>query len=243
MRRLEALNDEFRVLRQLLRGMPRHGSHGERLAGFYAGQAAAYDRFRERLLAGRAELIAQLAARPGEHVVELGAGTGRNLAFFSPLLQAECRFSLVDLCAPLLAQARQRVAGRGNVQVVEADATAWQPTQPADVVLLSYALTMMPSWRGVIANARRMLAPGGRIAVVDFYVSAARPAPGLSRHGRFTRAFWPRWFAHDGVQLGPERLDELRQQFPRHAVVEDAHGVPWLPGLRVPHFRFVGSAD
>ena len=87
-----------------------------------------------------------------------------------------------------MAQARQRVAGRANVEVVEADATAWQPGQPADLVLLSYALSMMPSWRGVIANARRMLAPGGRIAVVDFYVSAATPAPGLSRHGLFTRA-------------------------------------------------------
>jgi S-adenosylmethionine-diacylgycerolhomoserine-N-methlytransferase len=242
MRRLEALNDEFRVLRQLLRGMPRRGSHGERLAGFYAGQAGAYDRFRERLLAGRAELIAPLALQPGAHVVELGAGTGRNVQFFPADTQARCRFTLVDLCAPLLAQARQRVAGRANVCVVEADATAWQPAQPADLVLLSYALSMMPSWRGVIANARRMLAPGGRVAVVDFYVSAATPAPGLSRHGLFTRAFWPRWFAHDGVQLGPERLDELRQQFPRHTLVEDAHPVPYLPGLRVPHFRFVGSA-
>lgn len=241
MRRLESLNDEFRVLRQLARGMPRRGSHGERLAGFYAGQAGAYDRFRERLLAGRGELIAQLAAQPGEHIVELGAGTGRNLDYFPAALQAACRFTLVDLCAPLLAQARQRVAGRANVRVIEADATAWQPSQPADVVLLSYALSMMPSWRGVIANARRMLAPGGRIAVVDFYVSAATPAPGLSRHGAFTRLFWPRWFAHDGVQLSPERLDELRQQFPRHALIEDAHPVPYLPGLRVPHFRFFGE--
>ena len=243
MRRLDALNDEFRVLRQLARGMPRRGSHGERLAGFYADQAGAYDRFRERLLAGRAERIARLAVPPGAHLVELGAGTGRNLDFFAPAVQENCRFSLVDLCGPLLAQARQRVAGRPNVRVIEADATAWQPEQPADVVLLSYALTMMPSWRGVIANARRMLAPHGRIAVVDFYVSAAAPAPGLSRHGAFTRLFWPRWFAHDGVQLGPERLAELRQQFPRHTLVEDAHPVPYLPGLRVPHYRFVGSAD
>lgn len=241
MRRLEALNDEFRVLRQLARGMPRRGSHVERLAAFYGGQAGAYDRFRERLLAGRAELITPLAVKAGAHIVELGAGTGRNLDFFAPAVRQDCRFSLVDLCAPLLAQARLRVAGRVNVDVVEADAAAWQPAQPADLVLLSYALSMMPSWRGVIANARRMLAPHGRIAVVDFYVSASAPAPGLSRHGALTRAFWPRWFAHDGVQLGPERLDELRQQFPRHALVEDRHAVPYLPGLRVPHFRFVGQ--
>lgn len=241
MRLLEPLNDEFRVLRQLLRGMPRSGSHRERLDGFYAGQAAAYDRFRERLLAGRADLVAAIDLQPGEHLVELGAGTGRNLGFFSQAQRQQCRFSLVDLCTPLLQQARERCAGRANIEVISADAAEFSPRQPAQVVMLSYALTMMPAWRAVLANAQRMLAPGGRIAVVDFYVSAAHAVPGLRQHAAATRAFWPRWFAHDGVQLDPHRLDDLRARFPCHSLVEDRHAVPYLPLLRVPHYRFVGK--
>lgn len=242
MRALESLNDELRVLRQLLRGMPRSGSHRERLDGFYAGQADAYDRFRERLLAGRAELVEAIALQPGEHVVELGAGTGRNLGFFSEAQRVQGRFTLVDLCTPLLQQARARWFAHPQVEVVCADAAEFAPAEPVQVVMLSYALTMMPAWRAVLANAQRMLAPGGRIAVVDFYVSAARPAPGLRRHAALSRAFWPRWFAHDGVQLDPHRLDDLCARFPRHSLVEDQHAVPYLPLLRVPHYRFVGRA-
>jgi ubiquinone/menaquinone biosynthesis C-methylase UbiE len=243
MRALESLNDEFRVLRQLIRGMPRRGSQRERLEGFYADQAEAYDRFRERLLAGRAELVAAIDLQPGEHLVELGAGTGRNLEFFSASQRRHGRFTLVDLCTPLLQQAQRRWGDVPNVEVVAADAAEYAPARLVDVVMLSYALTMMPAWRAVLANAQRMLAPGGRIAVVDFYVSSARPELGLRRHGALTRAFWPRWFAHDGVQLDPHRLDDLGARFPRHRLIEDEHPVPYLPGLRVPHYRFVGSAS
>lgn len=241
MRALEQIGDEFRVLRQLVRGMPRQGSHRERLDGFYGGQAEAYDRFRERLLAGRAELVASIDLQPGEHLVELGAGTGRNLGFFSDAQRASGRFTLVDLCTPLLQQARARWSAHAQVEVVCADAAEYRPVRPVQAVMLSYALTMMPAWRAVLANAQRMLAPGGRIAVVDFYVSAASPIPGLRRHPAWQRHFWPRWFAHDGVQLDAHRLDDLCARFPRHSLVEDRHAVPYLPWLNVPHYRFVGQ--
>lgn len=65
MPRLESLRSDLAVLRQLLRGMPREGDHAQRLVGFYGQQAEHYDRFRERLLPGRAELIAALHLAPG----------------------------------------------------------------------------------------------------------------------------------------------------------------------------------
>ncbi|MGB5466186.1 MAG: SAM-dependent methyltransferase, partial [Sedimenticolaceae bacterium] len=69
------------VLWALLRGQPRGRSHAERLQSFYAPQASRYDEFRERLLQGRRELVADLAPSRGARVIELGAGTGRNLDF------------------------------------------------------------------------------------------------------------------------------------------------------------------
>jgi S-adenosylmethionine-diacylgycerolhomoserine-N-methlytransferase len=231
---------DARILLHLLRGQPRRGTHAERLQAFYAPQAAAYDRFRERLLRGRRELVEQLDPRPGEHLVELGAGTGRNLLFLGDRLAGLETVTLVDLCPALLAQARSRAAAMPNLRIVEADATRWQPEQPVDCVYLSYALTMIPDWRGAIDNAIAMLRPGGRLGVVDFYVSSASPAPGLVRHGVFTRAFWPRWFGHDGVHLSPDHIDALRGRLPAHELTEDRAPVPYLPGLRVPFYRFVG---
>jgi S-adenosylmethionine-diacylgycerolhomoserine-N-methlytransferase len=240
------LADDARILLALLRGRGTRGSHAERLDAFYGPQAERYDAFRERLLNGRSELMARLAVPAGAHVVELGAGTGRNLLYLEamsggPGIDALARADLVDLCPSLLTVARRRFAGRPNVHVIEADACRWRPGVPVDRVYLSYALTMIPDWRAAIDNAIAMLRPGGRLGVVDFYVSAAKPAPGLAPHGRFTRAFWPRWFAHDGVQLDGERLALLRERLPDHELLERRAPVPYMLGLRVPYYLFVGS--
>lgn len=231
---------DAQTLLHLLRGQPRAGSHAERLEAFYAPQARHYDTFREQLLHGRRELIALLAPPPGAHVVELGGGTGRNLLYFGDTLVRLGSVEIVDLCPALLGRARQRTEGLANVRIVEADAVTYRPARPVDCVYLSYALTMMPDWRGALDNALAMLKPGGTLGVVDFYVAPHRTAPGAARHGALTRLFWPRWFAHDGVRLDPDHLPTLRRLLPKHQSLERRAPVPYLPGLRVPYYVLVG---
>jgi phenylacetate-CoA ligase len=69
---------------------------------------------------------------------------------------------------------------------------------------------------------------------------AAAPPAGLARHSAVTRAFWPRWFSHDGVRPTAEHLLRLRELLPDHELVEAMAPVPYLPLLRVPYYRFVG---
>ncbi|RNE91186.1 class I SAM-dependent methyltransferase [Marichromatium sp. AB31] len=234
------IGSDARILLHLLRGQRRQGSHAERLQHFYAPQAAHYDRFRERLLHGRAQLIAALDPTPGAYLVELGAGTGRNLLYLGERLDSLGRIDLVDLCPALLDEARRRTAGLARVRVIEADAADYRPEGPVDCVYCAYSLTMTPNWRAVLANALAMLRPGGTLGVVDFYVSDAQGGPGNARHGTLARAFWPRWFAHDGVHPSPEPLRWLRDHLPDHQLDEHLAPVPYLPGLRVPYYRFVG---
>lgn len=241
MSRLETLRNDAAVLARLLRGMPRAASHADALGAFYGPQSQHYDRFRERLLAGRAELIASLPLPERAHVVELGGGTGRNAEFFGERLARIERFEVVDLCRPLLAQARERAQRIVQLHAIEADATTYRPAQPVDGVLLSYALTMIPDWRGAIANAVAMLKPGGVLGVVDFYVAPAQPPfAGSARHSAWTRWFWPAWFRHDGVRLDAAHLPALRAALPQHEVVEARAPVPYLPLGRVPYYRFIG---
>lgn len=226
---------DARILWRMLRGQPRTGTHAARLQAFYAPQAARYDAFRERLLQGRETLITRLALQPGERVVELGAGTGSSLTRIGEGLAGLERLQLVDLCPALLALARARASAHANVEVIEADATHWQPEDAVDVVFLSYALTMIPDWQAVLANARKMLQPGGRIGVVDFHLPAtANP---------LANAGWRRWFAHDGVHLSTEHLPALRQQFSEQYSEQSRARLPYLPGLRAPYYLFVGSRD
>jgi S-adenosylmethionine-diacylgycerolhomoserine-N-methlytransferase len=226
---------DARILWRLLRGQPPGRSHAERLEGFYAAQAPRYDHFRARLLHGRSELITALEVPAGARIVELGAGTGSNLE----ALDQTCRIAslasvqLVDLCPSLLSVARQRARRYANVEVIAADATTWQPGQPVDRVILSYSLTMMPDWRAVLDNACAMLAPGGRLGVVDFYLPVSGSC--LARH------FWQRWFRHDGVHLSTDHLPALRARLTEMHAAERRAAVPYLPGLRVPYYSFVGA--
>lgn len=196
--------------------------------------------FRGRLLHGRGELIRRLPVAAGDVVVELGCGTGENLERFGGRLARMRRLTLVDLCPALLAQARVRAARQPNVEVVEADITRYRPPEPVDCVYLSYALAMVEDWRAAIDNAVSMLGAGGTLGVVDFYVSAARPPAGRSRHAAWERWLWRRWFAHDGVRLDPDHLAHLETVMPDCRTFEGRGGVPYLPGLTVPYYVFIG---
>lgn len=225
---------DARILWRLLRGQPGGASHAERLTRFYTDQADRYDAFRARLLHGREALIEALNVPAGARVVELGGGTGSNLELLDARrpLASLASAQLVDLCPPLLDQARRRAERLGQgFEVIEADAGRWQPDAPVDRVILSYALTMMPDWLAVLANAERMLAPGGRIGVVDFHL------PGTGLGDRFRQA----WFGHDGVHLSARHLPALQARFAPLWLRREHAAVPYLPGLRAPYYLFVGE--
>ncbi len=224
---------DARILWRLLRGQPASGSHAERLQAFYAPQADRYDAFRARLLHGRQDLIDCLDLQPGARVVELGCGTGSSLQRIGEKAGQFASFDMVDLCPALLAVARERAAGYQPIRVIEADATTWRPDRPVDCVFMSYALTMIPDWLRLIANAEAMLAPGGRIGVVDFHLP-----PSGSRLGN---ALWRKWFGHDGVHLSSQHLPQLRRVFAEISCCEQRAPVPYLPGVRAPYYLFVGE--
>lgn len=234
---------DLAVLWKLARGMDRSGDHASKLESFYAGQADAYDRFRERLLHGRDELLAKLPLTKGGVLVELGAGTGRNLEPLAPrLLGLEAAY-LVDLCPSLLTVAGRRCAGRGwsNAHTVLADATTWRPPRQADVVLCAYSLTMMPDWRAVIANACAMLKPGGTLAVVDFTAIDAETArlAQVKSQSRFVRWGWRTWFGHDGVHPDPALLPHLAARCQTDHQFVGLGKVPYLP-LRAAYLTYLG---
>ncbi len=229
------ITHDLRTLWQMARGSRAGGSHAERLQRFYQPQAQSYDAFRERLLHGREELISLLTPPAGALVVELGAGTGRNAAFFGARLQQFERIELVDLCPALLEQARWRWANEPRVHVIEADATTYRPQQAADCVYFSYSLTMIPQWQAALDNALAMLKPGGLIGAVDFDLPR-----GNCIADRCACEFWRRWFAHDGVHLNRAHVEWLQAQTLPVTLRESTAPVPYLPGLRVPYYIHVG---
>jgi S-adenosylmethionine-diacylgycerolhomoserine-N-methlytransferase len=240
---MELLSD-LKTLYHLAAKPVRGDSHAARLESFYAGQAAGYDRFRQRLLQGRSELWDAIPVPADGTWVDMGGGTGQNLERFGERIRDLKKVYVVDLCAPLLDVARQRIRHHGwsNVEVVEADATRFQPAEHSvDVVTFSYSLTMIPDWFAALQQAHRLLRPGGLIGVVDFYVSRKYPRKGRQRHAWWTRTFWPAWFARDNVFLSADHVPFLHWRFEPVQFHECRARLPYVPLLRVPYHSFVGQ--
>jgi demethylmenaquinone methyltransferase/2-methoxy-6-polyprenyl-1,4-benzoquinol methylase len=109
------------------------------------------------------------AVRPGDHVLEIGCGTGRNLG---PLREAVGRNGHVygvDLSKGMLSKARALCERQGwsNVTLVHADALEFEARRPLDGVLFGLSYNTMPNHQEVLRHALSQLRPGGRIVIMD----------------------------------------------------------------------------
>lgn len=226
-------------------------THKGRLESFYAPQAGDYDAFRKRLLQGREEMVASAASHHGTGGiwVDMGGGTGANLEMMGDeAIMSFAKVYVVDLCGPLLDVARKRCEERGwhNVQIVEEDATTWVPEEgygQVDLLTFSYSLTMIPDWFAALEHASALLAEGGHIGVVDFYVARKHPEDGMASHSWLQRTFWPTWFALDDIRMTSDHLPFLKRRFEQRELYEGLSQVPYI-GLflpKVPYFRFIGQ--
>ncbi len=235
---------DIRVIFHMLFKRGKGDSHAERMESFYSGQANDYDEFRKKLLTGREELWEKLDVPQDGVWVDFGGGTGWNLENISDDIHRLKKIYVVDLASSLLKIAEQRFDQRGwdNAVAVEADATKFTPQEGyADVVTFSYSLTMIPNWFAAIENAKRILKPGGKIGIVDFYVAQKHGSPELKQHRWFTRSFWPVWFATDNVYPDKDHLPFLLHHFQKQDLLEARCKIPYIPFIRMPYYRLIAE--
>ncbi len=105
-------------------------------------------------------------------VLDIGTGTGRMLELLAPRVQSALG---VDASRAMLALARARLArtGLGHVAVRQGDMYRLSLAGDFDVVLLQMVLHHAEDPAAVLAEAARMLAPDGRLIVVDLAATAA----------------------------------------------------------------------
>ena len=242
------LISDLKVLYHMALRPVRGKDHASRMENFYGGQAGDYDDFRKRLLRGREELWSHLDVNEGEVWLDMGGGTGSNLEYFGENISRLKQVYVVDLAGSLLKMVEKRAADHDwtNVTAVEADATKFVPPEgQVDVITFSYSLTMIPDWFAAMEHAWQLLKPGGRIGVVDFYVSRKHPDAERVKHGWATRSFWPVWFASDNVFPSPDHVPFLHRRFEPVVFEEHKMRVPWfpIPFFKMPYYFFVGKKE
>lgn len=183
-----------------------------RMDRMYRPQTLVYDLTRKYYLLGRDRLIDGLDARPGEIVLEVGCGTGRNLVRTGRRYPGVALLG-VDAAAPMLATARRalrrhRLTGRarlarGVAERLDLEAL-FRLARPVDHVVVSYTLSMVDDPAAAIGAAVAVLRPGGRLHLVDFGDGAGLPA--------WARHLLAAWLRRFGVRHRPEveaTLDRL----------------------------------
>jgi ubiquinone/menaquinone biosynthesis C-methylase UbiE len=139
--------------------------------------ARCYDRFIDRIdHAGAAEHRRRLVEEGGGEILEIGAGTGTNLRLY----RAAERVVALEPDPAMRARAHDTaLEARVPVEVVEGDAMALPfPDASFDTVVFSLVLCTVPDMERVLAEARRVLRPGGTLR---FYEHVRAQEPRLAR--------------------------------------------------------------
>jgi protein-L-isoaspartate(D-aspartate) O-methyltransferase len=117
-----------------------------------------------------AEFFDVLAPSPGQTAVHIGAGRGYYTAILAELVGAEGAVTAIEIEARLAHLAREALANRPNVQVIEANAFETQLDR-CDAIVLSAGVSFFPSrWLDA-------LQPDGRL-MLPLTVDGEWPAPG-----------------------------------------------------------------
>jgi phosphatidylethanolamine/phosphatidyl-N-methylethanolamine N-methyltransferase len=137
----------------------------------YGEFAPLYDKIFGKIFYTRLErVIEDLDIPPGTKVLEVGVGTGTSF----PAYPTHCDVTGIDLAPDMLARARQKIKENGwshlNVMEMNAMALAF-PDNTFDYVMAFHVVTVVPDPIQMIAEAKRVCKPGGKIVIVNHFTS------------------------------------------------------------------------
>jgi ubiquinone/menaquinone biosynthesis C-methylase UbiE len=190
--------------------------------------AAVYDQVTERLdRKGAAEHRERLVADADGDVLEVGAGTGRNL----PHYRRATRVVAVEPDPEMRARAAKTATrAKVTVELIDGDARHLPfPAESFDTVVMSLVLCTIPDPAQALAEAHRVLRPGGTLR---FYEHVRAEDPNLARwQDRLARPW--RWIGR-GCRANQETVDLIGEGAFKIRDL-DRFSLPAAPPLTRPH--------
>ena len=117
----------------------------------------------------RRETIASLHLQPGQTVLDVGCGTGRNFSLTLDKIGPTGKLVGVDYTSDMLARAQERVEREGwkNVELIQTDAAGIELGRTFDAALSTLAISVIPDYRGALERMLAHVKPGGYLAIGD----------------------------------------------------------------------------
>ncbi|MGH6802455.1 MAG: ArsR/SmtB family transcription factor [Methyloceanibacter sp.] len=206
---------DLTVARDRARASAVQKARAEAAQAYFKTHAGEWDKIRTLHVAEKdveAAMDEALGEGPFSLLVDLGTGTGRILELFGARASRSLGF---DLNHAMLAYARMKLerAGLGHAQVRHGDLyNVPLPDGAADAVVLHQVLHFLDDPAAAVAEAARLLAPGGKLLVVDFAPHELEFLREQSAHRRlgFARDQLGRLLEGAGLKL--ERFHELKPE-------------------------------
>ncbi len=152
-------------------------THAELMDDVYRWQRHFYDVTRKYYLLGRDRTIRGMELPEHGSMLEIGCGTGRNLALAQRMWPDAALFGL-DISPEMLKTATARLDGRAVLAAGDAarfDAASLFGRDTFDRVMLSYCTSMIPQWERAVTQACGLVGPGGSLHIIDFGTMAQMP--------------------------------------------------------------------
>lgn len=171
---------------------------------YFARHAADWDELRS-LHVGEGEVEAAiaraLADRPVGRLVDIGTGTGRMIELFGREAQQALG---IDRSPDMLRVARAKLAEAGlEAELRQGDMYALPlPSGSADTVIIHQVLHYAQQPAAAVSEAARLLAPGGRLLIVDFAPHDREELRARDAHARlgFADEAMLKWLEAAGLQ-------------------------------------------
>jgi len=157
--------------------LQRHSEQIEYWNGAGGARWIANQARRDTMLGGFAvAALARADVQPGERVIDIGCGCGETGAELAERVGAAGQVLAVDVSAPILAIARDRLAPYPWARAAVADAAAY-PFEPGktDVLFSRFGVMFFGDPPAAFANLRRALRPGGRLVFVCWRAPSENP--------------------------------------------------------------------
>lgn len=179
-------------------------TRGEKAAAYFRDNASRWGEIRSLHVDDgvvEAALVAALSGRPLRDLVDLGTGTGRVLELLGPKVESAIG---IDLSREMLSVARANLdrAGLRHCMVRQGDITQLPlAAASADAVTIHQVLHYAAEPAAVVAEAARLLRPGGLLVAVDFAPHALEVLRESHAHRRlgFADSEVAGWFAAAGL--------------------------------------------
>jgi len=188
----------------------------EEMDAMYRWTRYIYDFTRKYYLLGRDRLLDDMELRSGDHVIEIGCGTARNLIRLAKK-RPDLHLYGLDVSTEMLATAAAKVKSAGlesriTLRHCFAEQLDYAKTfgleAPFDAAFFSYSLSMIPTWPQAIDAALANIRRGAAFYVVDFWDQGSWP--------NWFRKILKFWLDLFHVHYRPELIEHLEKLDEQH---------------------------